>query len=528
MPRGGRGVQGGLAPRGGGSLGGGMVEDRRESGLSLFDLGPPPPCPARFNLARYVLTGAGAAPDKIALTVLGASAEVWRYGDLDRAVRGVAAGLRAAGLQTGERVALRLGNRAEFPLMFFGTIAAGGVAAPVSTQLTAPELAHVLGDMTPRFVVSDDPVPGMAALDPAALIATAPGDYADTGSEDPAFLVYTSGASGRPKGVLHAQRSAWARRMMWAGWYGLGPDDVMLHAGAFNWTYTLGAGLTDPWAAGASVLIHAGTAPGDWAAIARAHRPSLFAAVPGVYRQILRGEGLRTAFAGLRHGLTAGERMPQALAEAWTAATGTPVYEALGMSEISTYISTSPDVPPRPGATGRPQIGRRVAILGPDGALAPLGTPGALAVATRDPGLMLGYLHQPPPQGEWFITGDRAAMDAGGYVTYLGRDDEVMNALGYRVGPQEVEEALARHPALAEVAVAELPIRPDLSLIAAFVVPRGPMPAEAALADFAAQSLAAYKCPRVWIAVETLPRTANGKVLRRALVAAHRRDLPHT
>ena len=508
---------------------------------SLVDEAPPPACPPRFNMAGYVL-GAGAAPERTALTVLGeggAAAETWSYADLDRAIRGTAAGLRAAGLGPGERVALRMGNSSAFPVAFFGTIAAGGVAVPTSAALTPGEFARLADDMEPRFVavsegLETDPPPGAELLtgaELAALAAHAPGPVAETAAEDPAFLIYTSGTGGRAKGVLHAQRSAWARRMMWEGWYGLTAEDRVLHAGAFNWTYTLGAGLTDPWAAGAATLIYTGPRDGHvWPRLAARHGATLFAAVPGVYRQMLRGEhDLREAFATLRHGLVAGERLQETIAEDWTRITGKPLHEALGMSEISTYISSSPSVPRRPGTAGRPQRGRRVAVLGADGAPASRGTPGALAVSRRDPGLMLGYWRRPEEtaaafRGEWFLTGDRAVMDADGYVTHLGRADEVMTALGYRVSPQEVEEALAPHPGIAEIAVAELPVRADLSLVAAFVVPAGDWPGEAALDAHARQVLADYKRPRVWIEVEALPRTANGKLIRRELVARHRRD----
>ncbi|MBK0397757.1 AMP-binding protein [Limibaculum sp. M0105] len=513
---------------------------------SLFDQGPPPPCPASFNMAAHVLDAARRTPEKLALRVLAdatsAVAEAWRYADLDRAIRATAAGLRSAGLQPGDRVALRMGNVSDFPILFFGTIAAGGIAVPTSSQLTASEFLGLVADMKPHFAavsteLAVDLPDGVGLLAPGAwaeLRGCVPGPIAQTEAGDPAFLIYTSGTSGRPRGVLHAQRSAHARRMMWDGWYGLSEADTVLHAGAFNWTYTLGAGLTDPWAAGAGTLIYAG--PRDahvWPRLARAHGATIFAAVPGVYRQMLRGaEGMAEDFATLRHGLTAGERMPDAVAEEWRATTGKPLYEALGMSEVSTYISSAPSVPPRPGTSGRPQRGRRVAILPEDAshdAPEPVGEPGLLAVSRRDEGLMLGYWHDPAAtqaamRGEWFLTGDRAAMDRDGYITYLGRADEVMNALGYRVAPQEVEEAIGRHPAVAEVAVAELPVRADLSLVAAFIVPRGKWPGEDALAAHAAATLAPYKAPKVWIEVDTLPRSPNGKLQRRTLVSTYRRD----
>ena len=221
-------------------------------------------------------------------------------------------------------------------------------------------------------------------------------DYALTLPDDPAFMVYTSGTTARSKGVLHAHRSAWGRRPMYQGWYGIGPDDRMLHAGAFNWTFTLGVGLTDPWANGATAIVCTGDKrPELWPGLIAATGATLFAAVPGVYRQILKyARPEPQALGRLRHGLMAGETPPAGLIEDWTSATGRPLYEALGMSEISTYISTGPSVPYRPGTVGKAQTGRRVAILPVGGGDEPLPprSEGLIAVHRSDPGLMLRLL----------------------------------------------------------------------------------------------------------------------------------------
>jgi acyl-coenzyme A synthetase/AMP-(fatty) acid ligase len=340
-------------------------------------------------------------------------------------------------------------------------------------------------------------------------------------------MVYTSGTSGRPKAVVHGQRTAWARRMMWDGWYGLTPQDRVLHAGAFNWTYTLGAGLTDPWAIGATALIYVGRPDRHvWPALAAAHGATIFAAAPGVYRQMLDAPDLATGFASLRHGLSAGEAWPPTLAAAWTGATGKPVYEALGMSEVSTYLSFCPSHPPVPGATGRPQRGRRVAILPETGTQpVPLGSDGLLAVSRRDPGLMLGYWRRPEEtaaafRGEWFLTGDRARMNPDGTVTHLGRADEVMNAGGYRVAPQEVEAALLEHPAITDCAVTEIEAKAGVTVIAAFYTAAGPLDPDELAAHCAAR-LARYKCPRIFRRMDRLPRSPTGKLLRR-----HLREVP--
>jgi 4-hydroxybenzoate-CoA ligase len=505
---------------------------------ALFDEGPFAPCPAPFNMAAHTLSAAGTDPGRVALEVLSAPGEVaerWTYGALAEAVRRTAGGLAAAGIGPGDRVLLRLGHSSAFPIVFFAANALGAVPVPTSPMLTEAEAGRILADLEPRAVVADHATPLAApvALGPDALARLrghAPAAFAETAPDDPAFIVYTSGTGGRPKGVVHAQRAAWARRMMWDGWYGLTAADRVLHAGAFNWTYTLGAGLTDPWAAGATALIYAG--PTDrhvWPRLAAAHAPTIFAAAPGVYRQMLAAPGLAEGFAGLRHGLSAGEAMPLRVREAWEGATGKPIYEALGMSEISTYISFAPGHTTVAGRAGRPQPGRRVAVLSEaDETPAPLGEPGLLAVSRRDPGLMLGYWRRSQDteaafRGEWFLTGDRAIMHADGTISHLGRADDLINAGGFRVDPVEVETALLDHPGVAEAAAVERPTGSGASIIAAFwvAVPGARPPDDDALAAHCAQRLARYKQPRTFHRVEALPHGPTGKLLRRQL-----RDAP--
>ncbi|MDG4596439.1 MAG: AMP-binding protein [Candidatus Contendobacter sp.] len=502
--------------------------------------------PARFNMARYCLDAAArTTPAKVALIVVSdahtpvESAECWTYAQLDDAVRRVAAGLRQMGLEPGARLMIRMGNTSDYALLFFGAIAAGCVPLPSSAQLTEKEADFLLADSGAQVLAMSDelaiaPPPGVRVLRSSDMVALRtqykPLEYADTAAADPAFLIYTSGTTGQPKGVLHAQRSAWGRRPMYQGWYGSRPDDVVLHAGAFNWTYTLGVGLTDPWANSATAVLYNG--PRDvavWPLLMEKFRATLFAAVPGLYRQILKYNDLRAFdLSSLRHGLTAGEALSTALLEQWRTTTGKELYEALGMSECSTYVSSSPSVPVRPGSPGKPQTGRCVVALPVEGGEEPLppGETGLLAVHRSDPGLMLGYWNRPAEEdlvyrGEWFIGGDLVHFDADGYMTYHGRNDDVMNAMGYRVSPLEVEHCLSQHPAVAEVAVTEVSVREGVTVIAAFVVPRDPDEPEgvdaAPLLAFVREHLAAYKCPREIIFTDSLPRTANGKVRRRDL-----------
>ncbi len=223
--------------------------------------------------------------------------------------------------------------------------------------------------------------------------------------------------------------------------------------------------------------------------------------------------------------MIAGEKPPEDLFEAWRVRTGLELYEALGMSEISTYISTSPSVPRKPGTAGKPQAGRRIAILPQEGGEHPLpaGEEGLIAVHRSDPGLMLGYWKRPEEErevyrGDWFTGGDLGVMDADGYITHQGRANDIMKALGYRVAPQEIEAVLAQLPEVAEVACAEVRVRADVSVIGAYIVPKpGAQMTADSVRAYAARHLAAYKCPREVVFIEALPRTANGKVKRNAL-----------
>lgn len=499
--------------------------------------------PEQFNMARYCLeTGTARPAEKTALIVVRDGAdpgdvETWTYGQLEDAVLRIAAGLLADGLAPADRLVIRLDNTSDYALLFFATIAAGLVPVPASSALSGREVSYLLEDCGARAIALSRDLPiadipedvRVYDLDDVARLRrheTRDG-FAPTRAGDPAFLVYTSGTTARPKGVLHAQRSVWGRRPMYKGWYGITPHDRVLHAGAFNWTYTLGTGLSDPWANGATALVYTGEKdPSLWLGLMETHQASIFAAVPTVYRQILKYCNVENHVPpALRHGLTAGETLPEDVANEWCDRTGTVLYEALGMSEVSTYISSAPSVPPRPGAVGKAQEGREVVILSADGGTGPLapGEEGLIAVHRSDPGLMLGYWNRPDEEaqvmrGEWFCGGDLGVMDKDGYITHLGRNDDLMNALGYRVSPLEVEQVLGEHPGVAEVAVTEIRVRGGVSVIGAFVVLN-----EGAAADpeplraLAAAKLAAYKAPREYVFVASLPHTPNGKVRRAEL-----------
>lgn len=483
----------------------------------------PPPCPTSFNLTEYVLAAGQATPQKTALILADRGTQsLITYRDLTQSVLGTATGLKNAGVASGDRVILALGNTLDFPIAFLALIAMGAVPMPISSQLTALEVENLCQATGPDFAIVSPafedmpfPCPQLASVDLTAmrnLPATRPvmGD-----PNRPAYIIFTSGTGGVPKAVVHAHRAIWARRMMWDGWYDLRADDRMLHAGAFNWTFTLGTGLLDPWAIGATAIIPTHREISELWDIAETTQATMIAAAPGVFRK-LNQIAPAAPLPCLRHGLTAGDALPDQTRDAWLAKTKTPLAQAFGMTECSTFLSSTPRLP----TSMFPQPGRRVKITGE----------GLIAVHESDPGLMLGYLENRelnlPLKDGWFVTSDTGDQGDDGSIRFTGRNADMMNAGGFRVSPREVEMCLEAHPQIGEVAVGEVQIKPDVSIIAAFYVATGPVSADE-LQALVATSLARYKQPRGFVQVPSLPRSANGKIIRKDLQKYWRTENGH-
>jgi acyl-coenzyme A synthetase/AMP-(fatty) acid ligase len=489
---------------------------------------------SQFNLASHCLSpGLRSRPRDVAFCFVwnDGRVESWTFGEVGTAIEQRARALLTAGLRRGDRVLICLDHSPEYAFAFFGATLAGLVPVPVSPALTGEEVEFVGADSRARgAVVSANRAPArvdfVLGIDQLTHMAGA-AVPAPTGAEDPAFLIYTSGTTARPKGVLHAHRTVLGRALMRDAWQGFRPGDVVMHAGALNWSYTLGVGLMDAWAAGATaVLAERPDEPGVWLDRVRALGVNVFVAVPTVFRQALKYGDAERPLATLRHVLCAGEPLPPTLLEHWRASTGTEMFESLGMTEVSTYISSGPATPVRPGSPGRPQPGRTVAILPVDGdSTTPLppGAVGRLAVHRSDPGLMLGYWNRPAEEqevfrGEWFIGGDLAAIDDDGYVWFHGRADDIIKSFGYRLSPVEIEAVLEAHPGVAEAAVVGHRVDDDKTLVAAYLVPAEKQQLDIAdVASHVTRHLAGYKHPHEYRIVAALPRTANGKLQRSRL-----------
>jgi acyl-coenzyme A synthetase/AMP-(fatty) acid ligase len=347
-----------------------------------------------------------------------------------------------------------------------------------------------------------------------------------TRAEDPAYLVYTSGTTGYPKGVLHAHRALLGRQPSSEYWFDFQPGERVLHSGKFNWTYVLGTGMMDPLYRGHTAILYEGPPDASvWPRLIAKHGATTFIGVPTLYRQIIQ----KTAFTRadvptLRHCMCAGEHLSEELLVAWRERFDLDIYEGLGMTECSYYLCQSKRRPIRAGSAGFAQPGHEVKLLDPTtwAEVAP-NEEGMLCIPKADPGLMLRYWNQPEEtaacfHGDWFLTGDYARRDADGYIWFLGRKDDLIKSFGYRVSPHEVERVLKEHPDIADAAVVGEQVATDKLMIAAYVVARsGSVMSPDSVIEYARRHLASYKAPRIAYLVDDLPRTRNGKIMRRAL-----------
>jgi len=469
--------------------------------------------------------------------------------------------LRYLDVRLEDRVLIRLPNSLAYPTAFFGAMKRGAIAVPTSTLLTAEEVLYLAKDSGASVLVTDkamwsglrDKLSGVDSL--KHVLLTGPGEVLDaprlnvldlevelakidsysqphkSRAQDPAYLVYTSGTTGYPKGVLHAHRAMVGREPAAQYWFDFAQEgDRILHSGKFNWTYVLGSGLMDPLYRGKTVIVHEGkNDAAGWIRLMAKHHATIFIGVPTIYRQIIQ----KTDFGGaevpsLRHCMSAGEHLSDEMLGLWKERFGIDIYEAVGMSEISYYLSENKLRPIRPGSAGFPQPGHGVRLLDTETLTeVPAGEEGMICIPSDDPGLFVQYWNLPEEtakvfKGGWFLTGDYARLDEDGYLWFLGRKDDIINSFGYRVSPHEIERVMKTHPQVADCAASGENIGEERAgekvLVVAYVILQPGATASAdELAAFGREHLAGYKAPKIVYLVHDYPRTKNGKIIRKQL-----------
>jgi benzoate-CoA ligase family protein len=491
--------------------------------------------PERFNAASWFVGRHAAQGRGGRVAITGDEGET-TFAELDLEVRRFAGALREEGLHSGDRVSLILPDGPLFSIAFWGAIAAGAVATPLNPSLKAVHLRSILADCEPRVLVFD---PGLAdgyviapahcaawrASETATLLAEAePADYAATHRDGFAFILYSSGTTGEPKGVVHLQHDMWiCSRTYGAEVLRMRAEDRCFSVAKLFFAYGLGNAQYLPYDAGAAGVLFAGRpTPEAVFAQVRRHRPTLFFGVPTSYASMLAAieKGAAADFASVRACFSAGESLPPILFERWREATGLEILDGIGSTEICHCFLSNRASAARAGSSGTVIPGYDVRLEGEDGSEVPAGEIGDLFV--RGDSTMAFYWNKHEAtkralQGDWIRTGDKYRRDKDGYYWHAGRSDDMLKVGGNWVSPVEVESALSAHPAVLECAVVGQTDDDRLVKAHAFVVVREGADSDGladALRAFARERIEGYKCPR-WITfVPELPRTATGKLQR--------------
>ncbi|MEU7784218.1 acyl-CoA synthetase [Amycolatopsis sp. NPDC049159] len=461
----------------------------------------------------------------------GSAEEALRFGDhvLSYADLAAVAGGLAAELPRG-RVAVWATPTVHTSVAVVAALLAGVPAVPLNPKIGERELAHILTDSEPQLVLAEPGAELPAALAglPRRDIPLTGGkalDAAEPDPETPALIVYTSGTTGPPKGVVLPRRAIASTLDALEDAWGWTAGDVLVHGLPLFHVHGLILGILGPLRRGGSVR-HLGRFSTEGVARELANGATMLFGVPTMYHRIAGEVGTDTALAdalrGARLLVSGSAALPVHDHQRITAATGQQVVERYGMTETLMNTSVRADGERKPGTVGVPLGGVELRLVGEAGEVVDdLETVGEIQV--RGPNLFTEYLNRPDAtaaafDGGWFRTGDVATRDADGYVKIVGRKaTDLIKSGGYKIGAGEIENALLEHPGVAEAAVTGEPDDDLGERIVAWIVPSGEPPTAGELADHVAKLLAPHKRPRVVRYLEALPRNDMGKVMKRAL-----------
>jgi acetyl-CoA synthetase len=473
------------------------------------------------NFATDIVQAAPAG--RLALIELTRSGErrTWSFGEVAERSAALAGTLAAHGVRRGDVVMTLIGNRSEWIFAMVACMRIGAIVLPCTEQLRAKDLRMRIAAVGPVAILADER--NRAELEAAAtgearvllipderIFASAPPPAASLTARDPALITFTSGTSGEPKAVLHAQRYLFGQRLQGEHWLAPPPGGVVWCTAASGWSKSARNVFIAPWIMGASALIHdARFDPEERLQILAQEEVDVLCMAPTEYRIIAKRATL-SPLGSLKGLVAAGEALNPEVLRVWEEGTGLCIRDGYGQTETGQLTGNPPGIPPRPGSMGLALPGVKLTIE--DGEL--------LLDPATVPTFFLGYLGEEPHRGLW-RTGDRVRQDEQGYIHFEGRADDVIISAGYRIGPFEVESALVAHPAVAEAAAVAAPDADRGEIVRAVVVLRPGFAQSKELArelqDHVKEVTAPYKYPRVLDFVEHLPKTASGKV-RRALL----------
>ena len=508
--------------------------------------------PAYFNFGRDVVDRQAERNDKPALIWCNEAGEErhFSFSDIRRQSNQLANLLTQQGLRKGDRILILLPRLPEWHISMVACLKIGAIPIPGIEMLTPKDIEYRVSDSgatgaittarnTGKFaycgalrtrIVIGEAVAGWNEFAEAAH-QSPEFDCAPMAIEEPALLYYTSGSSGNPKGVLHASRALYAWRLSAAWWQTLEEQDVKWCTSDTGWAKAGTGILFGPWSRGSCVLFYDGKFdPTERLRLLAKHRVTVFCAPATEFRHLITAPVRGYDLAALRLSVSAGESVNPEVVRRWRDLTGAQLLDGYGQTETLMTVLNYPCMEVKPGSMGKPIPGTHFELLGDDGQLLGDGVEGHLAMKLPNAQFMLGYWNDPKrtrdnirrlDETDFWLTGDLAVRDSDGYFFYTGRADDIISSAGYRIGPTEVENALIEHPAVIESAVIGSPDEERGEIVKAFVVLRpGISPSAQLVAELQkhAQNVTApYKYPRQIAFVESLPKNASGKLLRRAL-----------
>ena len=453
----------------------------------------------------------------------------WYFGELIACSAGLSGAFAARGVKRGDVVMTLAGNRIEWVLSLLACWRMGAVALPCNTQLRRADLEHRVAAANPKLCVGEEEllaelpggVPAMTMAEVAAVLdedrpQETPASIAAMDPEDPALIVFTSGTTGEPRGVVHGYRYLFGQQIQAEHWFGSRQGELAWCTTATGWSKSARNVFLAPWLTGAAAVIHDGRFdPAERLDFAQALGVNVLCQAPTEYRMLAKRAALRPLPA-LRRMVSAGEPLDPETIAAFREATGLEPADGYGQTETGQVTANLAGEPVRQGSMGRPLPGMETRIVDADA-----GEVGELQLrAASSPTFFSRYLDGERFEGEWWPTGDLVRADDDGYLFFEGRDDDIILSSGYRIGPFEVESALQSHPAVAEAAAVAAPDPERGSVVRAIVVAREREPSEELareLQEHCKRETAPYKFPRIVEFVAELPKTSSGKIKRAQL-----------
>ena len=521
-----------------------------------------PPVSA-YNMAVDTVDrhAAGEKRDAVALICDDGAGKVvnYSYAELSELSDRFAQFLRAQGVGKGDVVACYCGQGLETALTHLGAYKLGAIAAPLS-QLYGPDaVSHVLRDCDAKVIVTEaalwdrirsvealgtaivsgGEVPGTLSFEAALQTDAAGFSPEPTDAEDPALLLYTSGSTGMPKGILHRQRLLRGYLASVSLFYEMemnDPDRALWTVSDWSWVAGIFNVMLTGWYFGHRVVAGPTRFTPEWAFdFMQQHGVTHCFLTPTALKRMAAFEDPRTRWPGLaiRAIGTGGEPLPGAVLNWADRALNIPINEFYGLTEVNHLIGNCRRLwPIKPGSMGRAYPGHDMAVIDEAGEPVADGELGEIAASDDDPTLFLGYWRQPDRTAAMRIgnrvrTGDFGYRDADGYFWFKGRNDDLIKSAGYRIGPAEVEDALVHHAAVEEAAVVGRPDPERGQVVKAFVrLSNGAKPSDGLvkeLQEHVKTNLALYKYPREIDFVDAFPLTSTGKINRKQLRAEEER-----